>query len=68
MLLIEYCLNTSFKNINEIDFADIKKVIEIDSDINTVSDNKSISDVESANNDIDISKSIKQKKEQYNQI
>ena len=66
-LLIEYCLNIPFKNIDEIDPADIKKAVEVDSDTSTASDDKSASDVKSIGNDTDTSEGTRQKKEQYNQ-
>ena len=60
-------MNTLFKNINEIDSADIKEAVEVDLNANTVSDDESALNAEPAGNDIDVSKNTKQKKKQYNQ-
>ena len=66
-LLVEYHLDTSFKDINEIDPADIKEVVEVDSDASTAPDDEPASDAEPAGNDTDASEGIRQKKEQYDQ-
>ena len=57
-----------FKNIDEIDSADIKKAVEVNSDVSTVFNDESTLNAESTSNNTDVNKSIRQKKKLYNQV